>query len=93
MKRLLTLHNSHQRMFLKNLALYNMINKVCGPDNLPAQMLKVFISFPLSCLFQLSLSSGTLPRDWVAATLCLFTKRLINTFHQTITQSVLLQLL
>jgi len=44
--------------------------KACGPDNLPARLLKIaadFISLPLSRIFQLSLSSGTLPRDWVTA--------------------------
>ena len=45
-------------------------DKACGPDNLPSQLLQVaadFISLPLSHLFQLSLSSGALPRDWVTA--------------------------
>ena len=45
-------------------------DKACGPDNLPSQLLQVaadFISLPLSRLFQLSLSSGALPRDWVTA--------------------------
>jgi len=45
-------------------------DKACGPDNLSAHLLKAaaeFISLPLSHLFQLSLSSSTLPRDWVTA--------------------------
>ena len=45
-------------------------DKACGSDHLPAQLLKVaaeFISLPLFHLFQLSLSSGTLPRDLVTA--------------------------
>jgi len=45
-------------------------NKACDPDNLSAQLLKVaaeYICPPLSCLSQLSLSTGTLPRDWVTA--------------------------
>jgi len=45
-------------------------DKACGPDCIPAQSLKAgadFISLPLSKLFQLSLDSGSLPRDWVTA--------------------------
>ena len=45
-------------------------DKPCGPDNLLFQLLTVkaeFISLPISHLLQWSLSSGTLPRDWVTA--------------------------
>ena len=45
-------------------------DKACGPDCIPAQLLKVsaeFISSPLSRIFKLSLDSGTLPRDWITA--------------------------
>ena len=45
-------------------------DKPCGPDNLLVQLLTVtaeFISLPISHLLQWSLSSGTLPRDWVTA--------------------------
>ena len=45
-------------------------DKAFGPDYVPAYLLQVgadFLAAPLSKLFQLSLSSGTLPRDWVTA--------------------------
>ena len=45
-------------------------DKPCGPDNLLVKLLIVtakFISLPISHLLQWSLSSGTLPRDWVTA--------------------------
>ena len=63
-------------------------DKPCGPDNLLFQLLTVtaeLISLPISHLLQWSLSSGTLPRDWVTANIVPVLKRVINTFHQTIT--------
>ena len=45
-------------------------DKACGPDNIPAQLIKVtadFICTPLSRIFQLSINSGSLPRDWITA--------------------------
>ena len=42
----------------------------CGPDCVPAYLLQIgadFLAAPLSKLFQISLSSGILPRDWVTA--------------------------
>ena len=45
-------------------------NKACGPDLLSARLLKMsdeFIAPSLAQIFQLSLSSGKLPLDWVSA--------------------------
>ena len=45
-------------------------NKACGPDLLPARLLKMsaeFIAPSLAQIFQLSLSSGKLLLDWVSA--------------------------
>ena len=45
-------------------------DKACGPDSIPAYLLKVgadFICSSLSRIFQLSLDSGSLPRDWITA--------------------------
>ena len=45
-------------------------DKACGPDSIPAHLLKVgadFICSPLSRIFQLSLDSSSLPRDWITA--------------------------
>ena len=45
-------------------------DKACGPDCIPVQLLQKsaeYISSPLAKFFQLSLSSGKLPRDWVTA--------------------------
>ena len=45
-------------------------NKACGPDLLPAHLLKMsaeFIAPSLAQIFQLSLSFGKLPLDWVSA--------------------------
>ena len=44
--------------------------KACGPDLLPSRLLKLgaeFIAPSLTHLFQLSLSSGELPLDWISA--------------------------
>ena len=44
--------------------------KACGPDYVPAYLLKIgtdFLAAPLSKLFHLSLSTGSLPKDWVTA--------------------------
>ena len=44
--------------------------KACGPDLLPAFLLKhcaEAISAPLAYLFNKSMSTGTLPHDWVSA--------------------------
>ena len=46
------------------------VSKACGPDLIPAYLLKhcaVEVSPPLSYLFSKSMSTGTLPRDWVTA--------------------------
>ena len=54
-----------------HMALMNLQkDKACGPDCIPAYLLTIgadFLAVPLSKLFQLSLSTGTLPRDWVTA--------------------------
>ena len=45
--------------------------KACGLDGLPGRLLKeatVFIAKPLANLFNKSLLTGSLPRDWKAAT-------------------------
>ena len=45
-------------------------SKACGPDLLPAFLLICCaeeISSPLSYLFNKSMSTGSLPRDWVSA--------------------------
>ena len=42
-------------------------NKACGPDDIPGRLLKVgapWLAEPLTQLFNLSLQSGALPRDW-----------------------------
>ena len=46
------------------------VSKACGPDLIPAYLLKHCaeeVSSPLSYLFSKSMSTGTLPRDWVSA--------------------------
>ena len=46
------------------------VGKACGPDCITTQLLQKnaeYISPPLAKLFQLSLSSGKLPCDWVIA--------------------------
>ena len=46
------------------------VSKACGPDLIPAFLLRCCaeeISSPLSYLFNESMSTGTLPRDWVSA--------------------------
>ena len=45
-------------------------SKACGPDLIPARLLKLgaeFIAPSLTQLFQLSFSSGKLPLDWISA--------------------------
>ena len=45
-------------------------DKACGPDHVSAHLLQKgadFLASPLTKLFQLSLSTGTLPNDWVTA--------------------------
>ena len=45
-------------------------DKACGPDHLPAKLLKEgaeHICVPLSCLFQMSFEAGILPFDWTSA--------------------------
>ena len=45
-------------------------NKACGPDMIPARILKEFadeISPSLTAIFQKSLDSGTVPDDWRSA--------------------------
>ena len=45
-------------------------HKACGPECVPAYFLQIgadFLAAPLSKLFQLSLSTGSLLRDWVTA--------------------------
>ena len=46
------------------------VNKACGPDLIPANLLKEgaeSICMPLSHLFQQSFEGGTLPFDWMSA--------------------------
>ena len=46
------------------------ISKACGPDSIPARLLKEgasSICTSLAHLFQMSLNSGTLPSDWTTA--------------------------
>ena len=46
------------------------VTKSCGPDLIPAYLLKCcaeHIASPLSFLFNKPMSSGTLPTDWVCA--------------------------
>ena len=45
-------------------------SKTCGPDLLPARLLRMSVEFiapSLAQIFQLSLSTGKLPLDWVSA--------------------------
>ena len=46
------------------------MSKACGPDRIPAFLLRCCaeeISSPLSYLFNKSMSTGLLPRDWVCS--------------------------
>ena len=76
-----------------HMALMNLQkDKACGPDCVPAYLLKVgadFLAVPLSKLFQLSLSIlGLYPGTGSQPTLCQFIKRVIAISHQTIAQLV-----
>ena len=54
------------------------VTKACGPDLLPAFLLKhcaEAISAPLAYLFNRSMSTGTLPHDWVSANIVPVFKR------------------
>jgi len=54
------------------------VNKACGPDNLTPYLLKNaadFIAVPLCHLFNKSLSTGTLPFDWVSGNIVPVHKR------------------
>ena len=54
------------------------LNKVCGPDNITPFLLKTaadFICVPLCNLFNKSLSTGTLPFDWVSGNIVSIHKR------------------
>ena len=45
-------------------------DKSCGPDNVPGRLLKEaapWIAEPLAHLFNLSMSTGSLPQDWTRA--------------------------
>ena len=45
-------------------------DKACGPDHVSSYLLQKgadFLASPFTKLFQLSLSTGTLPNDWVTA--------------------------
>ena len=58
-------------------------DKACGPDSILAYLLKVcadFICLPLSRIFQLSVDTGLLPRDWTTANIVPIHKRVINIF-------------
>ena len=62
---------------LKNLD----ISKAQGPDELAPRLLKELeeqLAPSLCKLFNLSLSSGTLPDDWQRANICLLYKRVTN---------------
>ena len=53
-------------------------SKACGPDLIPAFLLKSnaeAIAFPLCDSFNKSMSTGTLPRDWVCANVVPIFKR------------------
>ena len=59
------------------------VSKACGPDLIPARLLKegaTSICASLAHLFQLSLDSGTLPSDWTTANVVPVFKR--NDRHQ-----------
>ena len=54
------------------------VSKACGPDSITPFLLKSsaeYISVPLSHLFNQSLSTGTLPFDWVSANVVPIHKR------------------
>ena len=71
-------------------------DKACGPDCIPAQLLKAgadIICSPLSKIFQLSLDSGSLPRDWITANIVPVHKKAINIYPPTIVLSALPPLL
>ena len=54
------------------------VSKACGPDLIPAFLLKSSaeaIASPLCYLFNKSMSTGSLPRDWVCANVVLIFKR------------------
>ena len=63
-------------------------HKTCGPDLLPSHLLKLgveFIALSLTHLFQLSISSGKLPLDWVSANVVPVHKKgdkhVVNNYH------------
>jgi len=63
-------------------------HKACSPDCFPAYLLKIsanFLAAPLSKLFQLSLSSGSSPKDWIVAK---FIKKGRQPSHPTTAQLV-----
>ena len=54
------------------------VSKACGPDNITSFLLKSaadYISIPLCRLFNKSLSTGTLPFDWVSGNIVPIHKR------------------
>ena len=64
----------HSVNFTSEGVYYELVNldvsKACGPDHITPKLLKLsadFISDPLSRLFNQSMSSGTLPKDWTTA--------------------------
>ena len=60
-------------------------DKACGPDHIPAFLLQKGADIPaspLSKLFQLSLSTGILPRDWITTNILYqFTRRVTTVYH------------
>jgi len=62
-------------------------DKACGPDHVSAYLLQKgadFLAPPLTKLFQLSFSTGILPRDWVIQLILYqYIRRVTNIYPRT----------
>ena len=76
------------------------VSKACGPDQITPRLLKLsaeFIAEPLSQLFNQSMSSGTLPRDWTTANVVPIYKKgercLVNNYRPISLTSVVVKVM
>ena len=75
-------------------------SKACGPDHITPKLLKLsaeFISGPLSQLFNQSMSSGTLPKDWTTANIVPIYKKgercLVNNYRPISLTSIIVKVM